>query len=64
MKPRSVASLISLAALALAAGALFAPLAACGDSVGAYCDYTDCNAAADAGGDTGVDAGALVPDAD
>ncbi len=64
MNPRSLASLVSFAALAVAAPALLALLAACGDSVGAYCGYTDCNAAADAGAEAAVDAGALAPDAE
>jgi hypothetical protein len=64
MNPRSLASIVSFAALVLVAPALLALLTACGDSVGAYCGYTDCNAPADAGVDGAVDAGALAPDAE
>jgi hypothetical protein len=44
-------SLAVLAAIVLTVAAV-----ACGDSVGNYCDYTDCNAAPDAAADAGSDA--------
>ncbi len=38
----------------LAAAAILGVVAACGSSLGSYCDYTDCNAAEDASPDGDV----------
>ena len=54
MKTSAIAALSTVAAALVTVVAL----AACGDSVGAYCDYTDCNAATDAGADAVADADA------
>ena len=50
---------VAASAAVLALVGLTALVAACGDSVGTYCDYTDCSA----GGDGGVDGAVVVADA-
>ncbi len=52
------------ASLAVLAGTAVVSLAtACGDSIGNYCDYTDCNASPDAASDAASDGAANAADA-